>query len=60
LSFAFHSPLTSCAARRGALHLALCSNEITIDDDGFYRARYHEAASKFFVQKIFRLDIHHC
>jgi hypothetical protein len=34
------------------------SSEITIADDGYYGAPYHEAASKFFGQKLFRLDIH--
>lgn len=28
-------------------------------DDDYYWVSHHEAASKFFVQKIFRLEIHH-
>jgi hypothetical protein len=40
-----------CEARRFASRA--CSNDITMADDDFYRARYHEAASKFLGQRFF-------
>jgi len=52
--------LTQCGAKRSVSRAALCSKEIGAEDDACYSARHHDAASKFFVQKNFRLDIHHC
>jgi hypothetical protein len=53
------SPLNSRGARPSASRSPLCLREIWTDDDDYYWVGNHEAASKFFVQKIFRLDIHH-
>jgi hypothetical protein len=46
-------------AKRETSDVALCSRQIAIEGDDYYRARYHEAASKFLGQKFFRLDIDH-